>query len=281
MSFPQTRVTLVERLAAGGTEEDWQGFLKDYWGPICRFALRFGARDLDDAEDVASQTFEVLWEQRLLVRWASNRSAKLRTLLCSVVRNILSHWNRVRAGRQQRQEDLAEHVERLNQQPDPHLDAFYAAWVEDILQQAVESLAADYCRNGQVDYVRVLYGRLCQGMTIAKTAEALAISPAAVDHYFRHAKERLAEKLEQLVRRQLQSYCPPEEDQEEFTTEWQRLGQYLSEHGGIDDAVRRTYDLLDPVQATKHREMGLTKAATRLTSIIRLSTELPSSRKLT
>ncbi len=70
--------------------------MNDYWGPLCRFSLRYGARNLDDAEDVASQTFEVLWEKRLLVRWVSGRTAKLRTLLCSVVRNILSHRNRVR-----------------------------------------------------------------------------------------------------------------------------------------------------------------------------------------
>src|ERR1035437_11123351 len=88
MSFPQTHLTLVQRLASGSTEDDWQSFLKDYWGPICRFSMRWGARNLDDAEDVAAETFEVLWEQRLLVRWVSNRSAKLRTLLCTVVRNI-------------------------------------------------------------------------------------------------------------------------------------------------------------------------------------------------
>ena len=281
MSFPQTHLTLVQRLASGGTEEDWQGFLKDYWGPICRFSLRFGARDLDNAEDVASETFEVLWEQRLLVRWASNRSAKLRTLLCSVVRNILSHRNRVRTSREQRQEDLAEHLDRLNRTPDKHVDAFYAAWVEDVVQQAVESLAADYCRNGQVDYVRVLYGRLCQAMTIAKTAEALKISPAAVDHYFRHAKERLAEKLEQLVRRQLLCYCPADEAQQEFAAEWQRLGQYLAEHGGIEEAVRRAYALLNPVQAKKRREVGLTKAVTRLTSVIRSSPDATRSQTMT
>ncbi|MBU4271254.1 MAG: hypothetical protein KKE86_04830, partial [Planctomycetes bacterium] len=97
MGFPQTRLTLIQRLTSGGAEEDWQNFLKDYWGPICRFSLRRGARNLDDAEDVASETFEALWEQRLLVRWVANRSAKLRTLLCCVVRNILSHRNRVRA----------------------------------------------------------------------------------------------------------------------------------------------------------------------------------------
>ena len=158
------------------------------------------------------------------------------------------------------------------------MDAFYAAWVEDIVQQAVESLAADYCRKGQVDYVRVLYGRLCQGMTIAKAAEALKISPAAVDHYFRHARERLSEKLEQLVRRQVQCYCPAEEAQQEFAAEWQRLGQYLAEHGGIEEAVRRAYDLLNPVQAKQRGEVGLTKAVTRLTSVIRSSADATPSR---
>ncbi len=44
MSFPQTRLTLVERLASGGSAEAWQTFLGDYWGPIRRFALRWGAR---------------------------------------------------------------------------------------------------------------------------------------------------------------------------------------------------------------------------------------------
>ena len=281
MSFPQTHLSLIQRLASGGTEEDWQGFLKDYWGPICRFSLRYGARDLDNAEDVASETFEVLWEQRLLVRWASNRSAKLRTLLCSVVRNILSHRNRVRTSREQRQEDLAEHLDGLNRTSDKHVDAFYAAWVEDVVQQAVEFLAAEYCRKGQVDYVRVLYGRICQGMTIAKAAEALRISPSAVDHYFRNARERLAEKLGQLVRRQLQCYCPADEAGQEFATEWQRLGQYLAEHGGIEEAVRQAYDLLDPVQARKQRAVGLTKAVTRMTSVIRSSVDITRSQKTT
>ena len=137
------------------------------------------------------------------------------------------------------------------------------------MQQAVESLAADYCRSGQVDYVRVLYGRLCQGMTIAKAAEALKLSPAAIDHYFRHARERLSAKLEQVLRRQVACYCPADEAQQEFTAEWRRLGEYLAEHGGIEEAVRRAYDLLNPVQAKKCGEAGLTKAVTRLTSVIR------------
>jgi len=106
MAFPQTRLTLIQRLASGGSDEDWHRFLRDYWGPICRFALRWGARNLDDAEEVASHTVAVIWENRLLGRWMSNRSAKLRSLLCAVVRNVLSNWNRMRAGRQRMSEEL-------------------------------------------------------------------------------------------------------------------------------------------------------------------------------
>ncbi len=273
MSFPQTRLTLVQRLACGGSEEDWGQFVTDYWGPICRFSLRWGARNIDDAEDVASETFEALWQQRLLVRWASNRSAKLRTLLCCIVRNMLSHRNRVRANREQRLREVAEQIAPPEGTADEHVDAFYAAWVEDVVQRAVETLTAEYCRAGQVDYVRVLYGRLCQGLTIAQTAEALNISPSAVDHFFRHAKQRLGETLEALVRGQVQNYARPEEADEEFTLEWRRLGGYLSQHGGLEQTMRQAYDCLDPVQAKKNRGAGLARTVTRLTSIIRTSSD--------
>ena len=269
MGFPETRLTLVQRLASGDREEDWRVFLRDYWGPVYRFALRRGARSLDDAEDVASQTFEVLWEGRLLGRWVSNRSAKLRTLLCSVVRNILSNRNRVRAGRERLWRDVAEHVEALSQTRSEEVDAFYAAWVEDVIGQAVESLAAEYYRKNQGDYIRVLYGRLCEQLTIAEVAEALEIKPSAVDYYFRHSRQRLQEKLREVIRPQVQRYCTPAEAEQEFTLEWEQLGRYLTQYGGLEEAVRRTYDTLDPVQAKSRRHAGLTKAVTRLTSIMR------------
>ena len=41
----------------------------------------------------------------------------------------------------------------------------------------LEALAADYYRQRKGDYVRVLYGRLCRGMTIAGVAEALGAVP--------------------------------------------------------------------------------------------------------
>jgi len=281
MSFPQTRLTLIQRLASGGNDEDWRRFLEDYWGPVCRFALRWGARNLDDAEDVASHTFAVIWENQLLNRWVSNRSAKLRSLLCAVVRNVLSNWNRVRANRQRLAPELVRKVEQSSRERDEQSDAFYTAWVEDLLQQAVESLAAEYYAKGKGDYVRVLYGRLCQRLTIAKVAEALEITPASVDHYFRNARTRLSEKLEECVRRHVRHYCPEEEAEGEFALEWQQLGQYLGDHGGLDEAVQRAYDLLDPVQAAKHRGAGLTKAISLLTSLMRAPTDATSPRETT
>jgi RNA polymerase sigma factor (sigma-70 family) len=269
MSFPQTRVTLIRRLASGGSEEDWRQFLSDYRGPVCRFALRWGASCYDDAEDVASQTFEILLERRLLARWASNRSARLRSLLCTVARNILANRHRVEAGRRQLAEDIRQHFEELADEKDRSGDAFYAAWVEDLVQQAVEAAAAEYYRQGKGDYVRVLYGRLCRRLSIAELAEALELKPAAVDNYYRHARQRLAEKLEERLRRQLQRYCPAGELDEELALEWGQLGMYLAEQGGLEEAVRRAYELLDPVQLKEGRQARLAKSVARLTAIRR------------
>src|SRR4051812_25206440 len=100
MSFPETRQTLIQRIANQAGEDDWRTFMIDYWGPVCRFAAGRASLTDADAEDVASQTFEILLTSQLLARWTSNRSAKLRTLLCSVVRKVLANRARVSVGRE-------------------------------------------------------------------------------------------------------------------------------------------------------------------------------------
>lgn len=99
MAFPETRQTLIRRIAASGDEESWRQFLGDYWRPVYRFAARWGELSAEDAEDVASTTFEIIIRKQLLARWLSNRAARLRTLLCGVVRNVIANQSRVRAGR--------------------------------------------------------------------------------------------------------------------------------------------------------------------------------------
>ena len=268
MSFPETQLTLIQRLASGGTAEDWQGFLRDYWGPVCRFALRSGAGQLSDAEDVASQTFEVLWERRLLVRWIANRSARLRSLLCSVTRKILANRHRVRAGRERLACDAADQWAQPEAVDDQQSEIFYAAWVEDLLRQAVESVAAAYYREAKGDYVRVLYSRLCQNVSIADMAGELDTTPSSINNYFRHARQRLAETLEALLRRQVQRYSTPEVSGQESQDEWQRLGNYLAEHGGLEEAIRRAYEVMDPLAARKNQQAGLLAAEERITSAV-------------
>ncbi len=271
MSFPRTSVTLIQRLASGGTEEDWRVFFEDYWGAVCRFSLRWGARNLGDAEEVASQTFEALWENRLLVRWISNRSAKLRTLLCSVVRNILSQRNRVQSNRDRLFGEMLAGLDGEERDNDGHVDAFYSAWVEDVLQRTLESLAAEYYRSGKGNHIRVFYGRICRRITIAKMADTLRISNSAVDHYFRHVRDRLAEKLQELILTQVQRYVPAQEVDEEYAQEWTRFGEYLRQHGGLDEAIRRAYDLLDPIHAGPQEKSAFNRAMNRFTTIIRSS----------
>lgn len=259
MSFPQTRLTLIQRLAAEGSEDDWHTFVRDYWGPVCRFALRWGAANVEDAEDVALETFEVLWRNRLLVRWVSNRSARLRTLLCGVVRNNLANRGRVRAGRERIMADFVQQLDEWGRGAGEQDDAFYAAWVDDVVERTVKSLAAEYGRQGKGDYLRVLYGRLCEELTIAQCAEALNLKPATIDNYFRHARDRLSEKLRDLVAHQVARYTGSEGFDEEVELEWKRLGEYLLQHGGLERAVHRAHVETGAARLSASRESALSR----------------------
>lgn len=99
MAFPQTRLTLIQRLAANASQADWREFVEDYWGPVCRFAQGRSNLTHEDAEDIATEVFEAISQNRLLERWSKLRSAKLRTLICCVTRNVLSNRIRVETGR--------------------------------------------------------------------------------------------------------------------------------------------------------------------------------------
>jgi RNA polymerase sigma factor (sigma-70 family) len=248
MAFPQTRHTLIQRLASGGEESDWREFLRDYWGPVCRFARSRGSLTLEDAEDVASETLEAIVKNNLLARWSANRSAKLRTLICAVVRNVLANRARVASGRDRIVREHAGELDRYldlssvdpEAEPSESADAFYAAWADDIVQKAVETLFAEYHATGSGDTFRVLHGRLCEEMSMGEIAVSLRATPSVVESQYRRARTRLAERLEELVRWQTDRYSKVEESESEFVVEWARLGDYLRAQGGLEEAVRRS-----------------------------------------
>ena len=62
-------------------------------------------------------------------------------------------------------------------------------------------------------------------MTIAEVAKALDRKPSDVDNYYRHARTRLSDQLEAMLREQIERYCPEDEAGEEFRGEWEKLGE--------------------------------------------------------
>lgn len=93
---------------------------------------------------------------------------------------------------------------------------------------------------------RTLSARVGLGRRVAECAASLGLSASAVDHYFRHARDRLAVRLEQLVRAQVERYVSADEAAAEFAAEWSLLGGNLAAHGGLDEAVGRAHDALSP-----------------------------------
>lgn len=266
MAFPQTRHTLIQRLAAGGDNSDWQDFLADYWGPVCGFALRRGDCKLADAEDAASQTFEVILRNELLKRWVNSKQAKLRTLMCSVVCRVQANQFRSNRRKELFQQKFADEVIReASQESSDALDeGFMAAWVDDLLQNTLQRLARDYHTDGKGDYFRVLHGRLCQGLSIEEVSQLLDISASAVNNYYRHVRKRLGQSLESNLRAQVLRYCRPEEAEAEFQAEWSGLAEYLSRHGGLEDAVGRAYQRLENQQLQDNKPRRIRDTLTKI-----------------
>ena len=266
MAFPQTRHTLIQRLAQGGSEDDWQDFLADYWGPVCRFALRRGNYKLAEAEDVAANTFEVVLRNELLQRWVASKQAKLRTLLCSVVCRVQANQFRADRRKQLFERKFADeliHSAGDEATAEQH-EGFMAAWVEDLLQATMQRLAKEYHTEGKGDYFRVLHARLCLGLSIEEVAKSLKISASAVNNFYRHVRARLGESLEATVKAQVFRYCRPENAEAEFQAEWGKLAEYLGQHGGLEEAVQRTHELLDAQQLQANKPRRIKDTLTRI-----------------
>ncbi|HEW78661.1 MAG TPA: sigma-70 family RNA polymerase sigma factor [Phycisphaerales bacterium] len=284
MSFPQTSKTLIFRVVTEGNERDWHQFLSDYWLPVCRFAQQRAKLGIEDAEDVASETFEAILRNQLLQRWVVDRSSKLRTLLCTVVRHILGNRARVQKGRQRLlAENAAELLARADlptikamDEPAEYVDEFYAAWVEGILLQAVEALMTEYHQTGKGDYFRVLHGRVCEQMTNPQIAKALGIKKTDAENYYKAARKRLAAKLRELVDEHNQRYCQPQEADDEFNSEWGRIGQYLKDHGGLEQAITKVYESTAPVEVAQRQNLAVTATLRRLTQVLPRVSDRPA-----
>ena len=239
MTFPETRLSLIRRIVATGDATSWDQFVASYWRAVCRFAMRLGNLQWSDAEDVASQVFEVLVRKSLLESWLARPEARFKTLLCTVVRHVVQ--NTVRS-----KQTAARHVEeqiRLALDQDAKVvyqddDLFFAIWADELLQAAVKSVMEDYHREGKGDYFRVLHGRICEQLTIKDIAEQLELKTTEVENYYRHARTRLSDRLQRLVRLDISYYTDMKDLDAEFRREWQSLADLLQHQGGLETALR-------------------------------------------
>lgn len=249
MSFPTTRHSLIQRLAVADENEDWQQFLADYWGPVCRFAARWGRLQFEDAEDVGSLTFEAVIAGQLLRRWQQQPTARLRTLLCAVVRNIISNRARVQSGREKGLQEHRDHLRHLAlsmQGDDPQAieteDLFYAGWAEDLICKTLRQLHAGLLAAGKANQFRAFYGCHCEGMTAAEVADCLGVPTTSIENYVKRTRQRFADELHQALQLHVSEYCPIEEAGTEVQSEWIRLKEHLDLAGGLDQLLLLTFN---------------------------------------
>jgi RNA polymerase sigma factor (sigma-70 family) len=272
MSFPNTQASLIIRLSQGGSETDWQQFLSDYWGPVTRFAARRGNLPLDQAEDVAGEVFVVLIRSTLIARWHDDQSGRLRSLLCGVVRNLLSNRYRVEQGRQRLLRDAASaggipEVLPGSDTLDPgteDLDSFYQAWVDELLSTAMQHVLAELQAEGRGDYFRSLYGRICEGLSAEEIGAALGVSAATIENQLRIAKGRLSRCLSNEVRRHVESYSTQETIETDFENEWSQLGLHLEKFGGLEGAIRLEAVSLDRLPSDVRKSESFIATSTEL-----------------
>ena len=239
--------------------------------------LAFRGWGVNDAEDVAVQTFEVLWESRLLVRMDFYLHARLPSLLCSVTRKILANRHRVRAGRDRLARDVAEQSAQPEATEDQQIEVFYAAWVEDLLRRAVESIAAEYYREAPraIMWRGALRSALpatdhCRGgqHTRHPTVGGRQLLPTcSATVGLLHCSHSSGNKSIATPHRKRRN--------EEFQTEWQQMGAHPSEHGGLEETVQRTYELMDPVNTQRNQQAGLRAAAERIAALVQSKSPPP------
>ncbi|MBI1374406.1 MAG: hypothetical protein GC159_16940 [Phycisphaera sp.] len=245
MSFPETHSSLIRRLVSDGGEREWADFLEIYWQPLCAFARRRAGLGWEDAEDVAAITIEVLLRNQLLERWTTDRSAKLRTLLCAVVRRVLANQARVQHNRRELLEQLSHELVSRKDLPtlkagdatQEDMDVLFAAWAEQLLRVAVRQVVSQLRVEGKDSQVAVLKARVCDQLSIKDTAAATGVSTTDVTNYYHRVQKRLHDALQEVLYNHIRPNTPTRYVDAELLREWEALAEHLESHGGLDDAI--------------------------------------------
>ncbi|WP_417385746.1 RNA polymerase sigma factor [Gimesia sp.] len=270
--FPQTRQTLIQQIVASRDAPEWKTFLDDYWGPVIRFAVRIGNLKIQDAEDVTAETFKTLLSSDLLSRWLEDRRSRLSTLLCTVVRNIISNRARVQSGREKIMDEItpALAAEMTSRQSDSVEDHFYEAWAEELLHITLQQLQQDCFSQGRVDAFRVFYGKSLEGLSNVEIARYLDLKVTDVENYYKRTRGQLVDRLRFAIEEHVRRYGYRDNFSEEVELEWQTLGEFLKSHGDLESIFRQLSEESDELRLRKrHSKADLLQ---QLTSVVKRKT---------
>ena len=239
--FPDTKQTLIRRIASDPESTDWSVFVNDYWSPLVRFASVRGGLNFAEAEDVASEAFEVLFKNDLLARWLGDRRAKLRTVLCGVAKNLLSNRARIQRGRDRVMSAITPNLLAIATQKElgPDDDCFYEIWVVELLQKTLSQIQRESVDRDRLDEYRVFHGKIVDGMSNQELADCLGLKLTDVENYYKSIRNRFSKKLRQVVETQVQRYGAGESFEDEFAIEWHALRDHLKSRGTIETILRQ------------------------------------------
>lgn len=266
--FPDTKQTLIRRIASDPESTDWTVFVNDYWAPLVRFASVKGGLNFAEAEDIASEAFEILFKNDLLARWLSDQRAKLRTLLCGVAKNLLSNRARVQRGRDRVMSAITPNLLAIATQKElvPDDDCFYEIWVVELLQKTLSQIQRESVDRGRLDEYRVFHGKIVDGMSNQELADCLGLKLTDVENFYKCIRNRFTKKLRQVIETQVQRYCAGESFEEEFEIEWHALRDHLKSRGTIETILRQAAE--DP-----QSQLGQ-KTNPKATAVLRIQASL-------
>lgn len=174
---------LLEELSHGDVGA-LDALIQRYWSPLIAYVVRLGATP-DEAEDMAQQTFERLWERRSSWRLAGS----VRGLLYRIAHNLAVSEHRSVQSRSRADSLGAEAAGR----PVTPLDVLENAELHDALDSAIRALPP---RRREVFILRCVHE-----LSYREVAEIMGISQQTVANQLSRALATLRSTLQPLLDR--------------------------------------------------------------------------------
>jgi len=210
--FATTRWSIV--LAAGARQtpvgsQALQTLCESYWYPLYAYVRRRGL-DAHEAQDLTQDFFAHLLDSEA-VGVASPERGRFRSFLLGSLQNFLSnHWRKENAqkrggGRTPLSLDLAAGEQRYIAEPAHELTpekVYERRWALTLLQQVVETLAAEYAADGKAqlfDNLKAYLGGNLDGLPYAELAATTGMSVGSIKVAVHRLRRRCGDVLREQI----------------------------------------------------------------------------------